>query len=300
MLSLIYQHPSFRYNETGSIRPGLIGGSKPKVATPTVVQRTLQLKHHNPTMFAWEIRDRLVLERVCDHSSVPSISSINRWPHMCCVLADKSGTSREFTSVFTGSSGTKFRQTLIRLCSFHIPFDLSVFLSLMIHDTCPVPPAVPSALAVAMGTTCPPDSRFSISGILGIRKYSSKHKEGQCDPWVWCVCVFLLETHQTVLGQTMSACPSLCTFFLHILLRRVDCMKRDQFIAPPTLVQWKFKCAILFGSMKANIVVSSERVVSQNNFASSYFVRDLADLSCYYYVFFHVCFLKLTSEISMC
>ncbi|XP_028272752.1 paired box protein Pax-5-like [Parambassis ranga] len=67
-----------RYNETGSIRPRLIGGSKPKVATPTVVERTLQLKHHNPTMFAWEIRDRLVLERVCDHSSVPSISSINR------------------------------------------------------------------------------------------------------------------------------------------------------------------------------------------------------------------------------
>uniref|UniRef100_A0A3Q1G612 Paired domain-containing protein n=1 Tax=Acanthochromis polyacanthus TaxID=80966 RepID=A0A3Q1G612_9TELE len=68
-----------RYNETGSIKPGMIGGSKPKVATPRVVQRILHLKHDNPTMFAWEIRDRLMLERVCDHSSVPSISSINRW-----------------------------------------------------------------------------------------------------------------------------------------------------------------------------------------------------------------------------
>ncbi|XP_015231629.1 PREDICTED: paired box protein Pax-5-like [Cyprinodon variegatus] len=67
-----------RYNETGSIRPGLIGGSKPKVATPKVVQKILQLKHDNPTMFAWEIRDRLVLEQVCDCSNVPSISSINR------------------------------------------------------------------------------------------------------------------------------------------------------------------------------------------------------------------------------
>uniref|UniRef100_A0A668U4H6 Paired domain-containing protein n=1 Tax=Oreochromis aureus TaxID=47969 RepID=A0A668U4H6_OREAU len=66
-----------RYNETGSIRPGLIGGSKPKVATPRVVQKILQLKHHNPTMFAWEIRDRLLLEQVCDQNSVPSISSIN-------------------------------------------------------------------------------------------------------------------------------------------------------------------------------------------------------------------------------
>ncbi|XP_029970289.1 paired box protein Pax-5-like [Salarias fasciatus] len=67
-----------RYNETGSIRPGLIGGSKPKVATPGVVQRIVHLKHNHPTMFAWEIRDRLVLEQVCDHSSVPSVSSINR------------------------------------------------------------------------------------------------------------------------------------------------------------------------------------------------------------------------------
>ncbi|KAK5897008.1 hypothetical protein CesoFtcFv8_010111 [Champsocephalus esox] len=67
-----------RYNETGSIRPGLIGGSKPKVATPCVVQMVLRLKHTNPSMFAWEIRDKLLLERVCGHDSVPSISSINR------------------------------------------------------------------------------------------------------------------------------------------------------------------------------------------------------------------------------
>uniref|UniRef100_A0A3Q3JW63 Paired domain-containing protein n=1 Tax=Monopterus albus TaxID=43700 RepID=A0A3Q3JW63_MONAL len=65
-----------RYNETGSIRPGVIGGSKPKVATPRVVQMILSLKLTNPTMFAWEIRDRLLLERVCDHDSVPSISSL--------------------------------------------------------------------------------------------------------------------------------------------------------------------------------------------------------------------------------
>uniref|UniRef100_A0A3Q3AGA6 Paired domain-containing protein n=1 Tax=Kryptolebias marmoratus TaxID=37003 RepID=A0A3Q3AGA6_KRYMA len=64
-----------RYNETGSVRPGLIGGSKPKVATPGVVHRILQLKHNNPTMFAWEIRDRLVMEGVCEHDSVPARTS---------------------------------------------------------------------------------------------------------------------------------------------------------------------------------------------------------------------------------
>ncbi|KAK3738356.1 hypothetical protein QZH41_014341 [Actinostola sp. cb2023] len=67
-----------RYYETGSIRPGSIGGSKPKVATPPVVSKILQYKQQNPTIFAWEIRDRLVEEGVCDRENTPSVSSINR------------------------------------------------------------------------------------------------------------------------------------------------------------------------------------------------------------------------------
>ncbi|XP_050392823.1 paired box protein Pax-5 isoform X9 [Patella vulgata] len=67
-----------RYYETGSIRPGVIGGSKPKVATPKVVDAITQYKIDNPTMFAWEIRDRLLAENVCSQDNVPSVSSINR------------------------------------------------------------------------------------------------------------------------------------------------------------------------------------------------------------------------------
>ncbi|KAE8285887.1 Paired box protein Pax-8 [Larimichthys crocea] len=113
------------YNETGSIRPGVIGGSKPKVATPRVVQTILHLKHTNPTMFAWEIRDRLLLERVCDHDSVPSISSINR------IIRNK-----------------------------------------VQSESCEV---VSSASSVTMETSYCSESTYSISGILGIRKCSSKH-----------------------------------------------------------------------------------------------------------------------------
>ena len=68
----------FRYYETGSIRPGVIGGSKPKVATPPVVAKICDYKRANPTMFAWEIRDRLLSENVCNQENVPSVSSINR------------------------------------------------------------------------------------------------------------------------------------------------------------------------------------------------------------------------------
>ncbi|RCN52378.1 paired box' domain protein [Ancylostoma caninum] len=57
---------------------GVIGGSKPKVATPRVVGCIAAYKRANPTMFAWEIREKLLQERVCDPDNVPSVSSINR------------------------------------------------------------------------------------------------------------------------------------------------------------------------------------------------------------------------------
>lgn len=56
----------------------MIGGSKPKVATPKVVDKIAEYKRQNPTMFAWEIRDRLLAEGICDNDTVPSVSSINR------------------------------------------------------------------------------------------------------------------------------------------------------------------------------------------------------------------------------
>ena len=67
-----------RYYETGTFRAGVIGGSKPKVATPNVVDAISNYKKENPTMFAWEIRDRLLTEGVCSQENVPSVSSINR------------------------------------------------------------------------------------------------------------------------------------------------------------------------------------------------------------------------------
>ncbi|KAH0818015.1 hypothetical protein GEV33_004776 [Tenebrio molitor] len=82
-----------RYQETGSIRPGVIGGSKPRVATVEVEARIEQLKKEEPQIFSWEIRDRLIKldighvnfeknvalqEGICDKNSAPSVSSISR------------------------------------------------------------------------------------------------------------------------------------------------------------------------------------------------------------------------------
>ncbi|CAL4196940.1 unnamed protein product [Meganyctiphanes norvegica] len=76
---VLSQHTQAMAKLLGTIRPpGMIGGSKPKVATPQVVNKIEQYKRENPTIFAWEIREKLISENVCTNSTAPSVSSINR------------------------------------------------------------------------------------------------------------------------------------------------------------------------------------------------------------------------------
>lgn len=49
-----------RYQETGSIRPGVIGGSKPKVTPREIEDRIEDLRKANPGIFSWEIREKLI------------------------------------------------------------------------------------------------------------------------------------------------------------------------------------------------------------------------------------------------
>ncbi|XP_047740751.1 protein gooseberry isoform X2 [Hyalella azteca] len=67
-----------RYQETGSIRPGVIGGSKPKISAPDIEKKIDDYKKENPGAFSWEIRDKLVKDGVVDKTEAPSISSISR------------------------------------------------------------------------------------------------------------------------------------------------------------------------------------------------------------------------------
>jgi len=64
-----------RYYETGTIKPRAIGGSKPRVATPGVVGRISEYKRECPSIFAWEIRDRLLADGACTNDNVPSVST---------------------------------------------------------------------------------------------------------------------------------------------------------------------------------------------------------------------------------
>ncbi|XP_048369430.1 paired box protein Pax-8 isoform X10 [Sphaerodactylus townsendi] len=133
-----------RYYETGSIRPGVIGGSKPKVATPKVVEKIGDYKRQNPTMFAWEIRDRLLTEGVCDNDTVPSVSSINR------IIR------------------TKVQQP------FNLPLDNCVVSKTLSpgHNLIPSSTVTPpeSPQSDSLGST------YSINGLLGIAVPSSENK----------------------------------------------------------------------------------------------------------------------------
>lgn len=83
---------NYRYYETGSIRPRAIGGSKPRVATQEVVNKISNYKRECPSIFAWEIRDRLLQDGVCTNDNIPSVSFNDRYlikrkeMHVCVLV----------------------------------------------------------------------------------------------------------------------------------------------------------------------------------------------------------------------
>lgn len=67
-----------RYQETGSFRPGVIGGSKPRNTTPEIEAKIQEIRKQDPSITSWQIRDKLVQMGICDKNSVPSMNSISR------------------------------------------------------------------------------------------------------------------------------------------------------------------------------------------------------------------------------
>ncbi|XP_042593077.1 paired box protein Pax-2a isoform X4 [Cyprinus carpio] len=149
-----------RYYETGSIKPGVIGGSKPKVATPKVVDKIAEYKRQNPTMFAWEIRDRLLAEGVCDNDTVPSVSSINR------IIRTKVQQPFHPSSDGTGTPLTTAGHTIGDLES--TPYTLTYSCALSVPST--ASPPVSSASNDPVGS-------YSINGILGIPRSNGEKRK---------------------------------------------------------------------------------------------------------------------------
>ncbi|KAG5265629.1 hypothetical protein AALO_G00244590 [Alosa alosa] len=153
-----------RYNETGSILPGAIGGSKPRVTTPTVVKHIRTYKQRDPGIFAWEIRDRLLADGVCDKFNLPSVSSISR------ILRNKIGNLSQ-QSQYESSKQSAHPQPQPTLSYNHIysyPTPIAAT-----GTKVPTPPGMPTLPGhMAMHRIWP--SSHSVTDILGIRSITEQ------------------------------------------------------------------------------------------------------------------------------
>ncbi|XP_062427169.1 LOW QUALITY PROTEIN: paired box protein Pax-1 [Rhea pennata] len=145
-----------RYNETGSILPGAIGGSKPRVTTPNVVKHIRDYKQGDPGIFAWEIRDRLLADGVCDKYNVPSVSSISR------ILRNKIGNLSQ-PGPYDGSKQPPPQPTLPYNHIYQYPYP-----SPMASPAAKVG-GHPAAAHVSIPRSWP--SAHSVTNILGIRTF---------------------------------------------------------------------------------------------------------------------------------
>ncbi len=158
-----------RYNETGSILPGAIGGSKPRVTTPNVVKNIREYKQGDPGIFAWEIRDRLLADAVCDKYNVPSVSSISR------ILRNKIGNLSQPNQYENGKqTPPQSSISYNHIYPYSYPNAMSPSGNKMSN-----PPGVPvTGGHVSISRGWP--SAHMVSNILGIRAFMDPSGETRC------------------------------------------------------------------------------------------------------------------------
>uniref|UniRef100_A0A3Q3AM29 Paired box protein Pax-9 n=1 Tax=Kryptolebias marmoratus TaxID=37003 RepID=A0A3Q3AM29_KRYMA len=155
-----------RYNETGSILPGAIGGSKPRVTTPTVVKHIRTYKQRDPGIFAWEIRDRLLADGVCDKFNLPSVSSISR------ILRNKIGNLSQQSQYESGKQAP------------HPPPQPTIPYNHLYSypaSKVPTPPGMPTLPGHMMHRIWP--SSHSVTDILGIRSITEQQSNAKLEEW---------------------------------------------------------------------------------------------------------------------
>ena len=114
-----------RFNDTGSILPGTIGGSKPRVTTPKVVNAIRNYKQKDHGIFAWEIRDKLLQDNICDKFNVPSVSSISRiLRHKLGTLPHLNGGYGQDPNKLANSMGSKSLYNHFYSYTYHAPMPL--------------------------------------------------------------------------------------------------------------------------------------------------------------------------------
>ncbi len=55
----------YKYAETGTVSPGQVGGSRPRLSIGTVERHVVRMKKDNASLFSWEIREKLIEQQLC-------------------------------------------------------------------------------------------------------------------------------------------------------------------------------------------------------------------------------------------
>ena len=69
-----------RYQETGSIKPGSSGGAKNRTV-PAHIEKIIVgwfTERPDGNLFSYEVRERLINEKICDRTSLPSVSAVTK------------------------------------------------------------------------------------------------------------------------------------------------------------------------------------------------------------------------------
>ncbi|CAI9572984.1 unnamed protein product [Staurois parvus] len=144
--------------------PGPSGAASPGSPPPTVVKHIRTYKQRDPGIFAWEIRDRLLADGVCDKYNVPSVSSISR------ILRNKIGNLAQQSHYEHNHKQHHHASSASALPYNHIyPYPNPIAAGAKV----PTPPgmhSIPSSMALPR--TWP--SSHSVTDILGIRSITDQ------------------------------------------------------------------------------------------------------------------------------
>lgn len=72
-----------RYQETGSIRPGVVGGSKYRSITTEIEEKIESYKRSNPNIISIIVRENLIKDGFCKIENAPPIAAITRILRKC-------------------------------------------------------------------------------------------------------------------------------------------------------------------------------------------------------------------------
>lgn len=121
-----------KFQETGSVEPGAAPSFKRKELSQVILVKIEEYVRAQPDIFSWEVRDRLIREKVCSKLSVPSLEAVSKVIKTCAsqLTRQTEPSSKKSTSQESGKERSEAEGERKKVCSFNGPFSISNILNL--------------------------------------------------------------------------------------------------------------------------------------------------------------------------